>query len=177
MIITETERLIIRTWTLDDLPYGMALWGNKEIIKHIGLEKPMTREEVLESIKKGIDHQIKNGYQHWAVILKSSNDIIGACGFNTFHQVKEKEHSIELVFHFMPDAWGNGYATEAAEACLNYAHEHIKTDRIIAGVEGGNIRSIKILDKLGFNYKGLIYFEDSKKFEPMYEFRLTPQHR
>lgn len=176
MIITETARLILRTWTLEDVDFGLAIWGNKEVVKHIGLDKPLDREGVLETIKKGIDHQMRNGYQHWAVMQKDTNEIIGACGFNEFHQVHEHERSIELVFHFMPKAWGQGYATEAAEACLNYAHEFIKSDRIIAGVEEGNIRSIRVLDKLGFQYLGLVYFDDTKTFEPMYEFRLTPQH-
>ncbi len=177
MIIAETKRLLLRTWTLDDLSAGMNIWGDKDVIKYLGLERPMTKEEVLDSIKRGIDHQIKYGYQHWAVVSKETGELIGACGFSSFKQYREQEVSIELAFHFVQKAWGYGYASEAAEACLDYAHDNLKIDRIVAGVEEGNIRSIRILNKLGFRYLGLVYFDDTKTFEPMYEFRMTPKKR
>jgi len=175
MVILETERLVLRTWELTDVDAGYAIWGDKEVVKYLPSAKVLTREEVVESIKRGIDHQIKYGYQHWAVILKESNQLIGACGFNHFDDVHVDDEAIaspetvEMSFHFQRPYWGNGFASEAAEACIHYAEANFTARRIVAGVNEQNVRSVRILEKLYFTYLGLVYFEDSHAFEPMFE--------
>ncbi|MDN5300198.1 MAG: [ribosomal protein S5]-alanine N-acetyltransferase [Clostridiales bacterium] len=172
MIILETERLILRTWELTDVDAGYAIWGDREVMKFLPSVKVMTRDEVVTSIKKGIDHQIKYGYQHWAVILKENDQLIGACGFNRFDDANESSavsETIEMSFHFQRPYWGNGFASEAAAACVAYAEENFSAKRIVAGVDEQNVRSVRILEKLYFTYLGLVYFEDSHTFEPMFE--------
>lgn len=177
MVILETDRLILRTWELTDVDEGFAIWGDKEVMRYIPDATILTKDQVLDSIKRGIDHQMKYGYQHWAVILKSEQKLIGSCGFNHFDNPTEKDHhesfqTIEMAFHFQKNYWGNGYASEAAEACVAYAIEHFTADRIVGGVNKQNVRSVRILEKLHFTYLGLMYFEDSQSFEPMFERRL-----
>jgi len=175
MIILETDRLILRTWELTDEDAGFAIWGDKEVVKYIPTAEVLAREQVVASIKRGIDHQIKYGYQHWAVVLKENQRLIGACGFNHLDDESENGLSradaitIELSFHFQRSFWGNGYASEAAEACIAYAKEKLDVKRIVAGVNRQNVRSVRILEKLDFNYMGLVYFDDTKTFEPMFE--------
>lgn len=174
MIIIETERLILRTWELTDIEAGYSIWGDKEVLKFIPTATVLTKEQVEASIRRGIDHQMRFGYQHWAVTLKESGKLIGACGFNHYvsgeeENPEEKGTTIELSFHFQRSYWGNGYASEATEACIAYAKENFEAKRIIAGVNRQNVRSVRILEKFGFRYIGLVYFEDSELFEPMFE--------
>ena len=174
MIILETERLILRTWELTDVEEGYAIWGDKEVMRYFPDATILNREQVLDSIKRGIDHQMKYGYQHWAVILKAENKLIGACGFNHFEDRSDNGYenlpeTIEMAFHFQKNYWGNGYASEAAEACVDYALDNFSVKRIVAGVNKQNVRSVRILEKLNFIYLGLMYFEDNQSFEPMFE--------
>lgn len=173
MIIIETERLILRTWDIEDVASGLAIWGDKEVMASVLEAKVLSDLEIKEKIKRGIDHQMRYGYQHWAVVLKSTGQVIGDCGFNTYYDdesLKTGTRMIELSFHLAKSFWGKGYATESAKACIDYAGEKDLADVVIAGVNKDNIRSTKILEKLGFEYKGLVYFEALDSFEPMFEY-------
>jgi RimJ/RimL family protein N-acetyltransferase len=95
------------------------------------------------------------------VVEKSSRKIVGCCGF---HRV---ESALELAFHFIPQVWGKGYATEAAKACLEYGFEKLDAEKIIAFVHPENIASNRVLEKTGMKSKGLSEIDDT--MENLYE--------
>lgn len=163
MEILRTNRLILRTWSVKDLPFGNLIWGDPEVMKYVDI--PMSIEQVMKSIEAGIGHQEKFGYQHWAVIVIETQKLIGACGFNR----TEIPNEIELVFHFSKSSWGKGYATEAAQACVAYAFERIRPTKIIAGCHPENEASKKVLLKTGFTFVGNKWFEDTQREEPFFE--------
>jgi [ribosomal protein S5]-alanine N-acetyltransferase len=165
MEILRTARLTLRTWTLDDLDAGFVIWGDPEVMRYIDSGEPESWEEVRASISAGIHHQEKYGHQHWAVIENKSEKLIGACGFNR----TEDQGAIELVFHFAKEFWGKGYATEAAKACVAYAAEILKPKKIIAGCHANNDASKKVLMKVGFDFVGNRWFDDTKQEEPCFE--------
>lgn len=163
--ILETDRLLLRVWAIEDIDTGISIWGDSDVMKYIDSGRTLNREEVENSLKAGILHQQKYGFQHWAVIQKEENKIIGCCGFNC----TEEENVLELVFHFAKKYWGNGYATEAAKACLEYGFKKLKTNKIIAGAHPENKASQNVLEKIGFTHKGMQWFEDTQQEEPVYE--------
>lgn len=165
VLILETRRLELRVWSEDDLESAIAIWGDPEVMRFIGSGKVSSRADVRRSIEAGITHQTKYGFQHWAVLERASGQIIGCCGFNRL----EDSDALELVFHFAKAHWGNGYATEAAEACVSYAKRVLRPPQMVAWTHPLNAASRRILEKLGFEQRGHTYFEDSNLDEPRYE--------
>lgn len=165
MVIANTPRLILRTWAIEDVKNGFEIWGDSSVMKYVDSGIALTLEQVKKTIEAGIRHQEKFGYQHWAVVEKASSKIIGACGFNSTEYVGE----IELVFHFVPSIWDQGYATEAAKVCVEFAFDQIKPIKIIAGCHPENEASKKVLLKSGFSFVGSKWFDDTKREEPCFE--------
>jgi len=87
----------------------------------------------------------------WAFSLKNHSELMGACGLSSVSQEHRKG---EIGFWLLPEHWGNGYIPEAAEAVLTYGFEKLRLHRIEAIVEGGNVPSERVLQKLDFTYEG-----------------------
>ena len=97
--------------------------------------------------------------------------MIGAAGFNVENTIEE----VELIYHFNKNSWGKGYATEAVGACMNIVKLHPKVKLVSASASKKNIGSLKILERVGFTYIGLKWFEDTQQEEPVYECRLIKE--
>jgi ribosomal-protein-alanine N-acetyltransferase len=156
---------MLQTWSIDDLNHGFEIWGDPEVMKFIDNGKNLNLDQVKLSIEAAIRHQEIYGFQHWAVIELESGKLIGACGFNRTDEVE----AVELVFHFAKSYWGKGYATEAAKSCIKFAISDLGIKKIIAGCHPGNESSKRVLLKLGFEFKGNKFFEDTGQDEPCFE--------
>lgn len=162
--IAETPRLRLRTWTLDDLAAGLRLWGDPEVMRFVDGGRPESEEEVRRSIMAGIAHQERHGCQHWAVVERSSGEVVGCAGFNLF----EGGPDLELVVHLARDRWGCGFATEACRAALAVIRSRPETRRVVAGVHPENHGSRRLLEKLGFSLRGTHVFEAGGDPEPFF---------
>lgn len=167
MIVSKSERLILRTFEEDDIDDVMEFWGNPEVMKYCP-GSIFKREIILKALQKYADLQKEREHSVYAVELKETGVVIGGCGFNP----TENLDVIELIYHFSEANWGKGYAAEAGNAALSYIGENRKFRRVIASVLPENIASEKILKKLGFGFIEMKWFEDSKCFEPYYEYEL-----
>ncbi|WP_432409551.1 GNAT family N-acetyltransferase [Wukongibacter sp. M2B1] len=167
LIISETERLILRVLEPKDLDSVMNFWGNDEVMKYCGGSSG-NRELIGRAINNYMNSQRKRGFSAYAVILKETNEIIGACGYNYTQDGNE----VELIYHFSKQYWGKGYATEAGKACIEYARENLHIDKIIASVDPKHYSSRKVLEKLGFEYIDMRWFEDTKQNEPYFELHI-----
>ena len=157
-IIVETERLILRTWLLNDLKDFFDIYGDPEVWRFIDLKGVLENEDAARrSLRRSIAYHQEHGICHWAAVEKTKGKVIGACGFNLFEGGPE----LELVYHFALAYWGRGYATEAARACLNYAFEELGAPRIVASTDPKNLASQRVLEKLGFGYRGSTRINDS----------------
>lgn len=145
----ETARLWLRPLTeLDALDMAVAL-GNPRVTKHIGSGRPKSFEETLEYIAYQSMHDRRYGYSLWGMERKSDGRVIGQCGL--WHL--EGTDEIDLAYTLAEDIWGQGYATEASEAWLKLAFEGMKLDRVVAVSKPENPASLRILEKLGFQYE------------------------
>lgn len=146
-----TERLIIRTFTPDDLEAMHAIWSDPEVMGPV----PRTaydREKSQTRLGEHISHQDQHGFSRWAVSEQASGRVIGECGLEYFDGRPE----IELGYKIARQHWGHGFAAEAARACLDWALAE-RSERVVAIVDPGNTRSARVLDKIGMTRDGTWY--------------------
>jgi RimJ/RimL family protein N-acetyltransferase len=164
--ITETPRLVLREFTIDDAYKIWELNSDPEVIKYTGDPPFETIEKAREFLLNYKDYE-KNGIGRWAVITKASNSFIGWCGLKF-----NEQNLVDLGFRFFRKEWNKGYATEAAHACLEYGFVQLDLKEIIGRVARQNKASIKVLEKLSMDYwkndscKGIensLYYKLSKE--------------
>ena len=120
MNIAETERLILRHFTLDDIPDMAEVLGHPEVMKY-SLNGPLSLEQTRDFIEQTIHVYNTKGFGLWAVEEKSPDHTIGYCGnyFPTIDGIEE----VELGYRLARSCWGRGLATEAAKAAMQYSFE------------------------------------------------------
>ncbi|NEY73408.1 GNAT family N-acetyltransferase [Bacillus mesophilus] len=165
-MIAETERLLLRAFEEIDVEDAKGFWGDQEVMEHSLGAIP---HDYLHKVLAGYAacHREK-GLSMYAVIEKESGRVIGAAGFN----VRTTIESVELLYHFSKASWGKGYATEAAAACVDFAIKNPTVKLIYASADTKNAGSLKILEKVGFEYKGMKWFDDTNQEEPYYELNI-----
>lgn len=150
--ILETERLILRHWTLADTQAMFEICRDAEVMRYIGTGKPYTSPDEAEKfLRWAIEYQKENGFCRWAAVEKASEKIVGSCGFAYPHGTPE----VELGYLFHRAFWGKGFATEAARAVLNYGFEKLGFREIIAITDLQNTASQRVLEKIGFTQRGI----------------------
>lgn len=156
-IFIETPRLILREIISDDLDRIFLLDSNPDVMKYSGVEPVKTIQESVETIKKIQKQYQENGIARWAVIQKESNLLIGWSGLKLLtEELNGFKNVYELGYRFLPEFWGKGYATEAAQAVLHYGFKTMDLAKVYACVDLQNINSDKILkNKLGFGFQGI----------------------
>ncbi len=87
----------------------------------------------------------------YGIELKNEKKIIGTCGFIDY---EENHHKAELAYALSPNYWGQGFATEAAKACIRYGFERLQLNRIAAGCHASNAQSERVMKRLGMQYEG-----------------------
>lgn len=138
-----TERLIIRPFTSADLEAMHAVWSDPEVMGPV----PATacdREKSRARLSEKISHQARHGFSRWAVVEQASGTVIGECGL----QYLDGGTDIELGYKLARARWGQGFAAEAARACLKWALAE-RAERVVAIVDPANARSSRVLDKIG----------------------------
>ena len=146
----ETERLIIRPFTLEDLAPSYEMNLDAEVSRFTGDGGVVSEREIERRITENVfgDYE-KYGYGRLAVELKSEHKFIGFTGLKFLEDLQE----VDLGYRFMKAYWGQGIATEAGHACLKLGFETLGLKRIIAMVLPENKGSVNVLKKLGFTYE------------------------
>jgi len=150
----ETERLRIRELGESDIDGAHRIYGDPEVMRYVGADgKARTREQSAAGVARMMEGQRTNGFGLWAVDLRETGEMIGVCG--VVH-VDGAGPDVELVYEFQRSAWGRGYATEAARACLAAALGPLGLRRVMALAYPGNAQSIRIMQKLGMRDTGTV---------------------
>jgi len=147
-VIIETDRLLLREFTEDDAPLLYELNLDPEVIRFT--HDPLTNVEHAKKVLTEVILPQYVLYDHgrWAVHVKSNLEFIGWCGLKYLSDTNE----VDLGYRFMKRFWGNGYATEAALACIAYGFARLNLHRIVGRALPGNLTSIKVLEKCGMKY-------------------------
>lgn len=152
-VIAETQRLILRELAVEDAAFMVRLMNDEAWLKHIGDRGVRTVDQAEENLRLGaIDMYTRRGHGLWRVELKASGMPIGICGLIK----RDTLEDIDLGFAFLPEFRGAGYALEASEACMHHARNNLDVRRVVAIVSPANLRSIALLEKLGFRWETTI---------------------
>ncbi len=141
----ETERLIVREQTLDDLDDLAAILCDPETMAYY--PRAYTRREARGWIERQIRLYEERGFGLWALVAKHGGEFVGQCGL-TPQQVDGKEE-IEIGWHVMRPLWRRGYASEAAAACRDYGLSTLGLGRLISLVSVANQPSAGVARKIG----------------------------
>ena len=141
----ETPRLRLREFRASDLDDYAAFLGDPEVMKYIGDGVPIGREDAWRSMAAMSGHWNLRGYGLWAIEEKATGRLLGRVGYF----FPEGWPGEEIGWLLRRDAWGRGYATEAAEAALARGRTLLGLDRVIAIIQPGNAASIRLALRLG----------------------------
>jgi len=146
--LIETDRLLLREITHDDIEDLLTLHSNPEVQKYTG--EPVV--ESLAEIEKAIDGRIKHykkfGFGRWATFLKKDMQFVGWAGLLYLPEFDE----IDLGYRFLPEYWGLGIATEASHAILKYGFNTLHLKKIIAIAMKEHKASIRVMEKIGMEF-------------------------
>jgi len=138
----ETERLVIRPWSDDDLPYLETMFGDREVMRYISLRERTVPEMLAEYRFR----YAELGLSFWA-LCEREGPIVGEVGF----AFNDAEGCPEVGWALGRNAWGHGYATEGTRACIDACFAHTEHDRIVAMVDTRNERSLRTASRLGMH--------------------------
>lgn len=147
MTYFESERLIFRDWTDNDLDIFIAINKDKDVMKYF----PNTLSNLesisfYEKIKKEFQEL---GYGLYAVETKHNKEFIGFIGFHKASFISNFTPCIEIGWRLIKEVWGKGYASEGAYACLQYGFDILGFGEIYSFTAVANTKSEKVMKKIG----------------------------
>jgi RimJ/RimL family protein N-acetyltransferase len=146
----ETPRLRLRALREDDTGVLARIFSDPAVVRYSGGRSP-TVEEVRDGIRKHISsHYSDHGFGLLAAELRETEEVVGRVGFLTT-EIDESADA-ELHYHLAPGAWGNGLATEAVRAVLDWGFGDRHLSRVIAAIHPDNHASRRVAEKCGLTY-------------------------
>ncbi len=141
----ETERLVLREWRAGDFEPIAAMMADPEGAKYLPGGRPMTRGEAWQFVAASIGVWTLRGYGTWIVERKSDRAVMGRIGL--IHP--DGWPGLEVGWSLDRAFWGQGYATEAAEASLRYAFFTQPVNEVISTIHPENTASQAVARKIG----------------------------
>jgi RimJ/RimL family protein N-acetyltransferase len=145
MSVLETQRLVLREFQFEDLDALAAILCDRETMRYYPVSFDLAA--VADWIQRNRTRYANDGYGLWAMILKSTRELIGDCGL--VRQSVDAVDEIEIGYHVRRDLWNQGYASEAARACRDYGFAKLKVDRLISLIRPENLASRRVAEKNG----------------------------
>lgn len=150
----ETKRLEHRAFTFGDAYEFFALNGNPDVMRLTGEPLLPSLDAAREAIANYPDFD-QVGYGRWACILKQTRSIIGFCGLKYLPDLD----AVDVGYRFLPEYWGQGLATEACTASLDFGFNTLHLDEILGLVLPRNVASIRVLEKVGMQPVGELMYD------------------
>ena len=147
----ETERLILRSITMDDADDIFEYSSTANVGPNAGWKPHQNREDTLEIMK--LIFVDKDGV--FGIILKETGKLIGSIGLIV--DPKRENNKVRMLGYAISEMyWGRGYMTESVLAIIRYGFEMFDLDLISAYSYPHNSRSKRVLEKCGFTYEGTL---------------------
>lgn len=148
MKILETQRLLLREFETHDAESLYLLNSDPDVIKYTG-DPPFANVFEARSFIENYNQYKLYGFGRWAVIDKSTSLFMGWCGLKYGPSTDETD----IGFRFFKRCWNKGYATESAQACLEFGFGKLDRPSIIGRAMKENTASIRVLEKLGMAFE------------------------
>lgn len=160
-IYVETDRLILREITENDVDGLFELDSDPEVHRYLGNNPVTNKEQIVEVIQMIRKQYIENGIGRWAIEDKSTSEFLGWTGLKL---VKEPLNGhvdfYDVGYRLIRKHWGKGIATESAIASLKFGFETLGAKQIYASAEVGNIGSNNVLKKIGMQLLETFDYEE-----------------
>ena len=157
----ETERLRLREWRAGD-DESLHLHCNRPaVMRWLGGVRSETDQR--ETIDRLTRWQAERGFTFWVVERKADGELLGFCGIkiaDTPGSPIEGMH--EVGWRLREDAWGQGYAKEAAIASLEYAFGVLGAERVVALTFTPNVASWGLMERLGMTRRPELDYDDAR---------------
>ncbi len=154
MTALRTERLNLRPLEWADREAYAAMRFHPDVARWLSVadRDPLAAAEA--TIARFQSSWKTRGYAPWGVF--TDGQLIGQCGLNFVPEFEETE----VLWALRPDAWGKGYATEAARAALTFGFETIQLDLIFAVTKPDNTASQAVMKRLGLVYRRDVVYRE-----------------
>lgn len=145
----ETERLLIREFTLEDLDKLIEIRSDPQVYKYLGGIERQNPQALAKRLRFYIGCYDKYGFGTCATIWKETGEMIGSCGLQPLEDTGE----IEVGYALAREYWGKGLGFECARTWLEYGFEKAKLERIVAIAAPENVGSWRVMEKCGMKYE------------------------
>ena len=149
-MIIETNRLILRPWKDSDYEGFYQLNTDPQVMEFF--PELLSRPESDALADRIVNHFNEHGYGLWAVERKDNTEFIGFTGLNCPTWEASFTPCVEIGWRLAHSAWGHGFAPEAALASLNFGFESLGLKEILAFTVPKNIRSRRVMEKIGMHH-------------------------
>ena len=140
----QTERLILRGWRCEDFESYARFMADPEVTRHLSGEL-MSRADAWRNMAMLVGHWTLRGYGMWAVERRSDHAFVGRVGLHN----PEGWPGLEVGWALGKEYWGQGYATEAAHAAMNYGFLTQDVERLLSIIQVDNRPSQAVARRLG----------------------------
>jgi len=152
--VLTTERLALRGFTERDLDELAEITADPEVNRYLGAGRPLDRASTWRSMALALGHWQLRGYGMWLVVERSSGRLVGRAGLWS----PEGWPGLEVGWLIARPRWGEGLATEAGRACVDYAFGVLGADHVISVIHPDNAASIRVAEKLGETFERKVEF-------------------
>lgn len=159
----ETARLILRDWREEDWPEFWRHTNTPAVMRWLGGVADEATRTAAQTRVEG--YRADHGHTFWVVERKDDGALLGFCGLKRSNQAGGPIGMMEVGWRLREDAWGKGYAREAAAASLDLAFDRFGADEVIALTVQGNTGSWGLMLRLGMERREDLDF-DNADFDP-----------
>ena len=156
----ETQRLKHRAFAIRDADVFYQLNSDPVVMRYTGESLISSVEEAQSAIENYPDFKTI-GYGRWACLLKETESIVGFCGLKYLPDLDQ----VDVGYRLLPQYWGQGLATEACAASLEFGFKTLGLNQIIGIVLPENIASIRVLQKSGLQFDKEFDYEGTRVFQ------------
>ncbi len=150
-VYLETERMVLRRFTADDLELIMALDSDPEVKRYIDGGVPVDRVESQEMLDWWLAYYERgDAYGFWAAIERSTGEFLGWFHFRPGEGAGPLEP--ELGYRLRHGSWGRGFGTEGSRALIHKGFIELGADRVYATTMAVNIGSRRVMEKAGMRF-------------------------
>jgi ribosomal-protein-alanine N-acetyltransferase len=145
-----TPRLLLRGWRDDDRRAFAALNADPQVMAHF--PAPLDRATSDDLVDRFVAHWAEHGLGLWAVERATDDRFLGFTGLSVPGFDAHFTPAVEVGWRLVRDAWGRGYATEAARAALRFGFETRGLQEIVSFTVPANARSRRVMERIGMTH-------------------------
>ncbi|MFC3627058.1 GNAT family N-acetyltransferase [Vogesella amnigena] len=161
-----TSRLILREFTLDDTAVVLGVLNDPDFIRFVTDRGVRSVAQARAYLSEGpLASYARHGHGLWCVERLEDGLALGMCGLIR----RDNMPHVDLGYALLQHARGQGYAREAAQACLAHGRDVLQLDRVVAYIDPANSASARVLESLGMRFGGMVAFPGVAGDTALYE--------